>query len=126
MKDQHPLGHGAITQIWLEDIDDGRGDLTTIERSKDVTAEVRALIAQLEQQQARVRALQAEVRDIKNRRGWSEVEVVHNRDTGLAAVVRTEYRWQAEVMRLEFDPQHVPAFGQVATEPMSGPRRSKP
>lgn len=46
--------------------------------------------------------LQKDIIALKQGRGWDTVELVHDKTTGMSAVVRTEYRVQAHNMRLDF------------------------
>ncbi len=48
---------------------------------------------------------------LKSKGGWSEVELVHNLETGMVAAVRTEYRVEAYHMRLDFSPSMMQGMG---------------
>ena len=88
-----------------EDDPDDPLSLGPIPRVADVTEEVRRLINREKTQAATIKALQEELRDIKTRRSWEDLSMVTDERTGMTAVVRTYYRWQAETMRLDVSPE---------------------
>ena len=71
----------------------------------DYVAKLEATIEQLRGELRREKdmriAAQQDLQDFKNRRGWTEVSIERDRNTGMTVVLRTEYRLRAESMRLE-------------------------
>ncbi len=95
-----------IQWVRLETYEDGYvNELVT-----DITAEVNRLLEEKEQLGKDLAAVRKDLQDIKNRGGWTELSIARDERSGLAAVVRTEYRLRAEHMRVEFDPHQYPAY----------------
>lgn len=92
---------------WVEFVEDGPegADLVEVERSADVTAEIHRMEQERDRYKSEAAAAKQALVDIKNRRSWDDIEIVQDRASGLAAVVRTTYRWEMVGMRLDFDPQ---------------------
>lgn len=91
---------GRIVQTIIEtDIEEH-----SYETVVDVTDRIKKLQSLFDKQETQLAAVQREIADIKNRRYWEEIELFTDKITGMSVAMRTTYRWQAEVMRLEFTP----------------------
>ena len=85
--------------VWDEDFEDD------FERKEDVTAEVRELVRAYEASVREGTRLAAELKDLKIRKWWDEIEIVTNDGTGQTAVIRTHYQLEMKAMRLEVSPE---------------------
>jgi hypothetical protein len=77
-------------------IDGLYGELKTLRRQLKTKTEL------AEKHAKTIKALEAELLRLKSKGGWSEVELVQDKNTGMMAAIRTEYRVEAYHMRLDF------------------------